>query len=272
MSLTSHPYKTRSQTFDGSGNTSGTTVSVATSENITNLETKLLSRFDELTKELLNLKDVIIKNLQAGNERLREKVFSLDSKVTSLEINQNKLEQYGRRNNIKVSGIPDSFKDNCLKEKNISVFTSVGIDVKSYDIEACHRIGKSRNSSKKAIVRFSNRKFAKQALSNRKKLKSIDKSTLGFTNDLFINENLTPVNNRIVYNCKKLKRQNLISKTYTVNGMVYLISNNVKRGKPVKVLHMQTLLNLFPEAEFEASSNEEEDVNELADECYQSSY
>ena len=43
MSLTSHPYQTRSQTSDGSNDTSGTTVSVATSENITNLETKLLS-------------------------------------------------------------------------------------------------------------------------------------------------------------------------------------------------------------------------------------
>ena len=38
MSLTSHPYKTRSQTFDDSSDTSGATTSVATSENITNLE------------------------------------------------------------------------------------------------------------------------------------------------------------------------------------------------------------------------------------------
>ena len=152
------------------------------------------------------------------------------------------------------------------------MFTSVGIDVKSYDIEGCHRIGKSRNSSKKTIVRFSNRKFAKQALYNRKKLKSTDKSKLGYTNDVCINENITPVNNRIAYNCRKLKLQNLISKTYTVNGMVYLITNNIKRGKLVKVLHVQTLLNLFPDVEFEASSNEEEVVNELADESYQSSY
>ena len=35
---------------------------------------------------------------------------------------------------------------------------------------------------------------------------------------------------------------------------------------------MQTLLNLFPDVEFEASNNEEEDVNELADKSYQSSY
>ena len=42
--------------------------------------------------------------MQAENERLREKVSNLESKVTSLQINQNKLEQNGRRNNIVVSG------------------------------------------------------------------------------------------------------------------------------------------------------------------------
>ena len=42
MSLTSHPYKTRSQSFDGSINTSSTTIGGATSETISNLETKLL--------------------------------------------------------------------------------------------------------------------------------------------------------------------------------------------------------------------------------------
>lgn len=41
------------------------------------------SRFDDLTKELLNVKDVIIKNLQTENKRLGEKVNNLESKVTS---------------------------------------------------------------------------------------------------------------------------------------------------------------------------------------------
>ena len=39
--------------------------------------------------------------------------------------------------------------------------------------------------------------FAKQALYKRKNLKSIDKSTLDLTNDVFINKNLIPMNNRI---------------------------------------------------------------------------
>ena len=122
MLLTSLRYKTRSKTFDGSSYTSGTTTSVAISENITNLETKSLSRFDDIKKKLLNVKDVIIKYLELENERLREKIRNLENKGTSLEIRPTKRKQYGRRNNIEVSGIPDSVEDNCLEEKITSVF------------------------------------------------------------------------------------------------------------------------------------------------------
>ena len=54
---------------------------------------------------------MITENLQAENERLREKFCSLESIVTSLESDQNKPEQHGRRNNVEASGIPDSVKD-----------------------------------------------------------------------------------------------------------------------------------------------------------------
>ena len=45
----------------------------------------MASRFDGLDNELLNLKDVIIKNLQVENERLRKKVNVLENKILTLE-------------------------------------------------------------------------------------------------------------------------------------------------------------------------------------------
>ena len=70
---------------------------------ILSLEKKLLSCFDRVDKELLNLKDVIIKNLQIENQHLRSKVNFLENKVIHLEINSNHLEQYGRRNNLEIT-------------------------------------------------------------------------------------------------------------------------------------------------------------------------
>ena len=47
------------------------------------------SRFDGLDNELLNLKDVIIKNLQVEKKRLRKKVNILENKILTLESEHN---------------------------------------------------------------------------------------------------------------------------------------------------------------------------------------
>ena len=169
-----------------------------------------------MDQELLNLKDVIIKDLQVENQRLRMKVNNLENKVMSLEINENHLEQYGRRNNLEITEIPDDVSDENLKEKVIHVLSEIQVKVSGSDIEACHRIGKSKNSLKKTIVRFINRKHTKKALINRKGLISINKSSLSLSSsdNIFINENLTPMNNKIVFHCWKLKRNGQIEKTY----------------------------------------------------------
>ena len=83
------------------------------------LQSKLLSRFDNISTEFLNLKDVIIKNLQIENERLRNRVSYLIKRIASLESNHDMLQQYGRWNKIEITGIPDTVQDNELEKKVI---------------------------------------------------------------------------------------------------------------------------------------------------------
>ena len=63
------------------------------SDLIINLEKKLIYRFDGVDKEILDLKDVMIKNLQLENQRLRRTRVNLENKVISLEISGNHVEQ-----------------------------------------------------------------------------------------------------------------------------------------------------------------------------------
>ena len=60
---------------------------------------------------------------------------------------------------------------------------------------------------KKTVVQFTNKKFAKEAPYNRKKLKSIDKSSLELKDNVFINENPSPANNKMGCNCRKPEAQ-----------------------------------------------------------------
>ena len=102
------------------------------------LESKLLTRFDGVDKELLNLKDMIIKDFQIENQRLRDKVINLEKRVISLEVGGNLLEQYGRRNNLEMTGIPDDVEDKDLEKKVIKILDKIEVNVRSRDIEVCH--------------------------------------------------------------------------------------------------------------------------------------
>ena len=99
-----------------------------------------------------------------------------------------------------------------MKNKVIEIFDAIGVDTKSVDFEDCHRVGKSKNNSKKVVARFVNRKVVKNVLYKRKQLRTIDKTFIGLHNaTIFLNENLTPENNKTAYHCRKLKRDGTIS-------------------------------------------------------------
>ena len=62
----------------------------------------------------------------------------LEEKIINLEKNQVKGEQYSQRNNVELSGIPNSIPDEDLENMVINICKESGIDVQARDIEGCH--------------------------------------------------------------------------------------------------------------------------------------
>ena len=108
-------------------------------QNVTN---SIISLKTEPKDEINNSKDVTIKRLRDENGILRDRCSKLQQKVVEFEYSTNNLEQYGRRNNIVISGIPDTVDVNQLEESVAEILTEINVNVASNDIEACHRIGK----------------------------------------------------------------------------------------------------------------------------------
>ena len=112
--------------------------------------------------------------LKEKSEKLKKRVAILESneklkkRVAIFESNHNDLAQYGRRNNVVLSGIPDNVPDNNLENTVISVLSDIDVQVEPRDIEACHRIGKPTFKTQKTIVRFVNRKNCEKVLANKK--------------------------------------------------------------------------------------------------------
>ena len=92
---------------------------------------------------------------------------------------QAKAEQYNRRNNVEISGIPNDVLDNDLEEKVIEICKDSDIVITSSDIEGCHRLPLERNSTsenKRVIVKIVNKKHSELMLLLKKNVSSKSKS------------------------------------------------------------------------------------------------
>ena len=187
------------------------------SEEMSKLKAELVGEFRTVKDEIIDLKEVIIQNLRNECNRLNNVVSEMSLKIVGLESKCNSLEQCGRRNNLEISGIPDSVDQTDLEDKVVEIFDKIGSDLSNDEIEACHRIGKSKDNSKTTIIRLVNRKKCKSALFNRKKLRNIDTSSINLPNaQIYVNENLSPANQALAFYGRKLKRAGLIFNCYTL--------------------------------------------------------
>ena len=120
---------------------------------------------------------------------------SLEKKLNDQECYISKIDQYSRRNNIEIQGIPKTVKDVNLESKVIGIFSALNIMITSKDVEDCHGLGKD---GKNTIVRFVNRN---QALNRRW---TCDNSSLAFHPDvkLYLSEDLTPYNQYLGWKCR----------------------------------------------------------------------
>ena len=114
------------------------------------------------------------KKLQSDAVIMKNVNPKLEEKIVYLEKNQAKGEQYSRRNNVEISGIPNRIPDEALENTIISICKDSRVETDPKDIEGCHRLPLLRNSrgqDKRVIVKFVNRKHSKALLRDKKRKK-----------------------------------------------------------------------------------------------------
>ena len=131
-----HDYYTRGKKHGNASNYDDPLTNAKLEENIID---HINADISSLRDGFLTLKDIVIKRLQEENTRLQSKCKSLKYNVTRLENNLNSLDQYGRRNNIVLSSIPEYVADEATVT---SILVDVDVDVDSNALKACHRFAK----------------------------------------------------------------------------------------------------------------------------------
>ena len=187
--------------------------------------TKLLESLSKLEKRVEVLEGDLAVSKQCNSVLTKE-----ISRLGRLRLRDN---QYGRLENLEISGIPTvEGEETDLEEKVIAVAREAGVTLAPADFSACHRL-KNANT----IVRFVNRKHADKLWSSGSNLKGKDMSA--FLGDdhpkVYINPNLSPELRSMRWKARKFKEAGLVEFYGTNRQGVYVQKSKGGEKVPIEL-------------------------------------
>ena len=121
--------------------------------------------------------------------------------VTSLTYENDRLQQYSRRESVRIFGIRQAEGETAeqVELSALGVFKEAGADVKEEDIAAVHRVGKVGRGLRPILVKFVSRRKRREVMEKKKSLKGKD----GYQK-VCINDDLTPRRAKLLALVKRL--------------------------------------------------------------------
>ncbi len=180
-------------------------------------------------------------------------IQTLKRRLANLEKSSHGGLQHTRGWNVEIDGIPPEVGDDRpnLETAVIALIKGIDVNIEEKDIEACHRLP-SRTEEKSTIVRFHTRKIVHEIHDNKNKLKNlatlnVDIAGLDANSRIFIRASQCPYQKNLAYNCRLLKRANLISQTNVGKDGKTIIKT--LGNEYIKILHESELKSRFPDFE-----------------------
>ena len=149
-------------------------------------------------------------------------LVSLRKDVSKLESEIEYLEQYSRRNTIRICGVAED-EDEDVTQEAMAVFEKISIPkpVAPTDIDRLHRVGKksSDKGPRPILVKFATYAARERVTKARRSLQDTD---------LYVNEDVTSERWKLLYKLRKLKDEKKIDKVWTHDGTVVVKDSHNK--------------------------------------------
>lgn len=202
---------------------------------------------DIVAEQLKNEITLLRKELKEKNQQ----ISNLQNRVASLESENDSLEQYTRRNSLRVFGVPEEEGENTV-ELAISLINEtmeVQPPITIEDIDRVHRTGKKDSPTSRAaanstqetkpraiLVKFATYRARHRVMSNRKKLKGTK---------IFVNEDLTRARSTTLYKARMMKRNGTIRDIWTHDGSLVFKDKNNKIHSGRSLQQCEELMKSF---------------------------
>ena len=175
-----------------------------------------------------------IQSLRTENEKLRKDVDDLTKRLSKAESDNDALEQYTRRNSVRISGVPEDFNGENTDGIVLKIAEELEVPLNPSDIDRSHRVGKVDNKSRSApgashrhrdiIVKFATYNAKQRLFQKRMDLREIEERQ-----NVFVNEDLTRTRSKLLFNARALMRANKLKSAYSSDGKIFIRDNDDNR-------------------------------------------
>ena len=181
---------------------------------------------ESLTNQITSLK----KDLKERDRTIAKLQEHIDGLTTEVD----RLEQYTRRNSIRISGIPEPKEDNptakVLDLMNNSLKLTPPLTLA--EVDRIHRVGipksqrngpaaSTRTPPRQILVKLATYRTRKRIMDLRGELKDVNK-------DVYISEDLTKARSELLYEARVLKRSKKINGAWSADGNILILDKNNK--------------------------------------------
>lgn len=172
-----------------------------------------------------------IQELKNENQQLLKHNHNMEKRLMRLEADNDALEQYSRRNTVRISGLPEESNED-TDGIVLKVAQELDVPMTLSDIDRSHRVGRmddnraggGRRRSRDIIV-----KFATYNARQRLYIKRRDLRQTGNMNNVFINEDLTKKRSKLLYDARCLVRAKKLKSAYASDGKIFVRDEHDRR-------------------------------------------
>ncbi|KAJ4448673.1 hypothetical protein ANN_00063 [Periplaneta americana] len=170
------------------------------------------------------IKDAVVSELQRSIDfnseviqDLKQTIEQRDRKIGELERKVDDLEQYQRRQCVRIFGIEEEVGENTDKLV-VELATNIGVELKVEDIDRSHRVGRTTSDGRPRpiIVKFCSYRKRSEVFFNKKRLKG---------SGMTLREDLTKVRHGLL---REAIGKFGVSSVWTIDGVIFVKVGNVK--------------------------------------------
>lgn len=171
-------------------------------------EADMRKQIEEFSRSLSFMNEMVEK-LKDENDALKATNKALTSRNSVLEKRLSEMEQYSRKNNVEIKGVPSTKGESCVAIVQ-AIGEKIECPVNESEFDIVHRVP-SKADTPHIIARFCSRAKKAEFLSKARKAR-LQTKDLGIhaaeSRPIYVNDHLTPENKRLFAKALKLKKEN----------------------------------------------------------------